>query len=203
MQPSPYESIVIGTSAGGINALKTILPALPEWFAIPIAIVQHIDIRSDDFLAEYLNDICEINVKQAEDKEPMLAGHAYLAPPGYHLLIEEDRTFSLSVDGKVNFSCPSIDVLFDSAANAYSDRLIGVVLTGANGDGSMGLKNIKLSGGLAIVQDPATAEAEAMPLAAISATPVDYVADIDDIAALLIRLASCQYGEAYGSSIIK
>lgn len=199
MQSSPYEAIVIGASAGGIEALKTILPALPEWFSIPLAIVQHIDGRSDDFLAGYLDSISAITVKEAEDKEPLAPGHVYLAPPGYHLLIESDRTFSLSVDGKVNFSCPSIDVLFESAADAYNETLIGAVLTGANGDGSMGLKSIKTHGGLAIVQNPETAEVGAMPRSALVAAPADYIVNLQDIAPLLIRLAACQYGENHGS----
>jgi len=194
-----YEAVVIGVSAGGIEALKIILPALPVSFPLPIAIVQHRDERSDGFLVEYLNRICRIEVSEAEDKEPLCIGHAYLAPAGYHLLFESDRSFSLSVDGRVNYSCPSIDVLFESAAEVFGKTLIGVVLTGANADGAHGLKKIKARGGLAIVQDPTTSQAAAMPRAALEATSVDYIANLDQIALLLIEKCTRQE-EAYGKT---
>jgi len=186
----PYEAAVIGVSAGGIEALKVLLPLLPASVPFPIVIVQHRDSRSNGFLAEYLNRMSEIAVSEAEDKEPLCAGHAYLAPAGYHLLIESDRSFSLSADARVNYSCPSIDVLFESAADAFQESLIGVVLTGANADGAQGLKAIKARGGLAIVQNPATAESPAMPQAALRATPVDYIADLEELAPLLMRLSA-------------
>jgi two-component system, chemotaxis family, protein-glutamate methylesterase/glutaminase len=184
-----YEAVVIGVSAGGIEALKVILPALPKSFPLPVAIVQHRNERSGGFLAEYLNRSSGIAVSDAEDKEPLYAGHAYLAPAGYHLLIESDRSFSLSVDARVNYSCPSIDVLFESAADVFAESLIGIVLTGANADGAQGLKAIKSRGGLAIVQDPKTAQAIAMPHAALGATPVDYIVDLKEIAPLLIQMS--------------
>ena len=149
-----YAAVVIGVSAGGIEALKIILPALPACFPLPIAIVQHRDQRSDSFLATYLNKMSGIVVTEAEDKEPLCSGRVYLAPAGYHLLIEADRSFSLSVDPRVNYSCPSIDVLFESAAEVFAESLIGIVLTGANSDGAHGLKRIKDRGGLAVVQYP-------------------------------------------------
>ncbi len=186
----PYKAIVIGVSAGGLQALKTVLPALPESFPLPIAIVQHIGERSDGFMAEYLDQASQLTVKEAEDKEPLSSGTAYLAPPGYHLLIEPDRTFGLSVDARVNYSCPSIDVLFESAAEVFAESLIGIVLTGANADGAQGLKIIKERGGLAIVQNPENAESAAMPKAAISATQVDYVVNLEQIAPLLCQ--SCE-----------
>lgn len=186
----PYEAAVIGVSAGGIEALKVLLPLLPASVPFPIVIVQHRDSRSSGFLSEYLNRMSEIAVSEAEDKEPLCAGHAYLAPAGYHLLIELDRTFSLSADARVNYSCPSIDVLFESAADAFQESLIGIVLTGANADGALGLKAIKARGGLAIVQNPATAESPAMPHAALRATAVDYIVEIEALAPLLMRLSA-------------
>ena len=123
-----FEAAVIGVSAGGLNALRTILPELPRGFPLPIAIVQHQGARSDGYLVKMLADICAITVKEAEEKEAMQHGTAYLAPPDYHLLIEPDRAFSLSVDEKVNFSRPSIDVLFQSAAETFGRGLIGVIL---------------------------------------------------------------------------
>lgn len=183
-----YEAVVIGVSAGGVEALKVLLPGLPSSFPLPIAIVQHRDRRSDGFLAEYLNARTRIAVSEAEDKEPFCAAHAYLAPAGYHLLIESDRSLSLSVDERVNHSCPSIDVLFESAAIVFAESLIGVVLTGANADGAQGLKTIKARGGLAVVQDPQTAAAMTMPRAALDATAVDHVVPLEGIAPLLKQI---------------
>ena len=184
-----HEVIVMGLSAGGMQALKIVIPALPQSFPLPIAIVQHTASQPESFLAEYLDGISAITVKEAEDKEPIQRGVVYLAPAGYHLLVDPDRCFSLSVDLPVNYSCPSIDVLFESAADAFADSLIGVVLTGANGDGSRGLKAIKDRGGTAIVQNPATAEVPYMPQAAIDATPVDYIVDVEKLVPLLLQLS--------------
>ncbi len=198
--PHPrYKAVVIGLSAGGMHALKTFIPALPAAFALPIAIAQHNSKSSDGFLAEYLDQIGALTVKEAEDKEPLCSGHAYLAPAGYHLLIEEDQIFSLSVDPRVNYCCPSIDVLFESAADAFGESLIGVVLTGGNGDGSKGLKTIKARGGCAIVQNPETAESRAMPRAALKATAVDHTVDLENLAPLLIQLSALQNGDEHDS----
>ncbi len=193
-----YAAVVIGVSSGGVEALKVLLPALPASFRLPIAIVHHRDPHSDGFLAAFLNRMSGIAVSEAEDKEPFCAGHAYLAPPGYHLLIESDRCLSLSVDQRVNHSCPSIDVLFESAADVFAESLIGIVLTGANADGARGLKAIKTRGGLAVVQDPQTASATTMPRAALEATAVDYVVDLGRIAPLLNRMSTLE--EAYGAA---
>jgi two-component system, chemotaxis family, protein-glutamate methylesterase/glutaminase len=195
-----YEAVVIGVSAGGLQALKVILPFLPESFPVPVAIVQHISEDSDSYLAEYLNRICSITVKEAEDKEFMNPGTAYLAPPGYHLLIEPGHSFSLSVDPRVNYACPSIDILFESAADIFKDKLIGIVLTGANADGSNGLKKIKAFGGLAIVQNPVTAEARYMPQAALDAASPNYVVNLDEIAPLLLQLNDARTGGANDSA---
>ncbi len=184
-----YEVVVIGASAGGMRALKTILGALPADFPLPVAIVQHMASHSDSYMAEYLGQDCTLALKEVEDKEAMRPGCIYLAPPNYHLLVEPDKTFSLSVDPRVNFSCPSIDVLFESAVDSLGGQIIGVILTGASADGSAGLKAIKAEGGLTIVQDPATAESPYMPQAALNASQPDYVAALEDIATLLQRAA--------------
>lgn len=196
----PNKAVVIGVSAGGLQALKILLPALPATFALPVAIVQHIGEQSDNFMAEYLNRASRVTVKEAEDKEPLSGGTVYMAPPGYHLLIEPERIFSLSVDARVNFSCPSIDVLFESAAYAYGGSLIGIILTGANKDGAEGLKTIKTRGGLAIVQNPQTAESPVMPKAALAAVQADYVVDLEDMAALIIHLSTSQKEKSHGAN---
>lgn len=184
-----YEAVVIGTSAGGMTALKMILSAWPESFPLSIAIVQHIADHSDSFLAEYLNRISSLTVKEAEDKEFIYPGTAYLAPPGYHLLIEPDLSFSLSADPHVNFSCPAIDVLFESAADVFSERLIGIILTGASSDGSLGLRTVKAKGGLTIVQNPETAESGYMPQAALDTKSADYIVDLEQIAPLVLKVS--------------
>jgi two-component system chemotaxis response regulator CheB len=183
-----FEAAVIGVSAGGMHALRTILSAIPETHPLSIVIVQHRGVRSDDYLVQALNDLCAITVKEAEDKEGMRPRVAYIAPADYHLLIELDRTFSLSVDEKVHYSRPSIDVLFESAAETFASKLIGVILTGGNSDGAQGLRTIKQHGGLTVVQDPETAEAPSMPRAALRATAVDHVASLERIGALLRQL---------------
>ncbi len=193
-RPSPYDAVVIGVSAGGLQTLKVILPSLPSGFPLPLAIVQHQSPDADGFLVNYLDGISALHVREAEDKEPLTPGHAYFAPAGYHLLIELDRRFSLSVDDRVNFARPSVDVLFESAADVYGPALIGIVLTGANADGAQGLAAIKARGGLAIVQSPRTAEIGTMPQAAIAATKVDHICDLAMIAPLLCRI--CQEAEA-------
>jgi two-component system chemotaxis response regulator CheB len=184
-----FDAVVIGVSAGGMQALKTLLSALPASFRLPIAIVRHVEAQSDAYLAQYLDRACAVTVKEAGDKESLQPGTAYLAPAGYHLLIEPDRSFSLSVDEKVNYCRPAIDLLFASAADAYGESLIGIVLTGANADGAKGLKAIKLHGGRTIAQNPQTAQSPRMPQAAIAATSVDHIADLESIAPILLRLA--------------
>jgi two-component system chemotaxis response regulator CheB len=196
-----YEAVVMGLSAGGMDALKGFIPALPAEFSLPIAIAQHNSESSDGFLAEYLNQLGPLAVKEAEDKEPLCSGRVYIAPAGYHLLIELDRTFSLSVDPRVNYCCPSIDVLFESAVDAFEESLIGVVMTGANRDGSHGLKTIKERGGCAVVQNPETAETRHMPQAALDATPVDHVVNLEELAPLLVELSARQNEDDYGSDI--
>lgn len=186
----------MGVSAGGMHALKVLLSALPASFPLPIAIVQHIQEHSDGYLSEYLNRACSMSVKEADDKETLQPGTAYLAPAGYHLLIEPDKSFSLSVDEKVHYCRPSIDVLFESAADVYGKSLMGIILTGANTDGSHGLKCVKQKGGITIVQNPETAEASYMPKAAIEAVAPDYILNLEQIAPLMTKLCK---GESYGT----
>jgi len=168
--------------------MKIMFPLLPKDFSIPIIIVQHISPRSEGYWIKLLNDCCKLEIKEADEKERVESGKIYIAPPNYHLLIEKNKTFSLTVDERVNFARPSIDVLFESAAEAYRNKLIGVVLTGSNSDGSNGLKRIKDYGGLTIVQHPETAESAYMPASAITATEPDYILDLEDIIELLIKI---------------
>lgn len=188
MKKQQFAAVVVGSSAGGIKALSTVLESLPQNFPLPIVIVQHLHPNSNGYLVHILSGKSALRVKQAEEKEYITAGVVYIAPPNYHLLIEEDRSFSLSLEERVNFSRPSIDVLFDSAVYAYRHQLIGVILTGANSDGSSGLKKIKQVGGYTIVQDPDTAEADAMPRSAIMATQIDKILPVDKIGAHLLNL---------------
>ncbi len=185
-----YDAVVIGSSAGGLNALKTIFQGLDGTFPLPVIIVQHISPDSDNYLIHILNDMNKLKVKEADEKESPVAGTAYIAPPNYHLLVESDGTFTLTVDERVNYARPSIDVLFETAAEAWRGKLIGIILTGANNDGSKGLKRIKELGGLAVVQDPETAEVDSMPRAAMLETAVDHLLHLEEIAPLLNQLVN-------------
>lgn len=180
-----YNAIVIGASAGGLTALQKILAPLPANFSLPILVVQHRLPAAVDLLTFALNESCRLAVKEADEKDYIEPGYIYVAPPNYHMLVERDKTLSLSADAKVCYSRPSIDVLFESAADVYLSYLIGIILTGANHDGTAGLKKVKQNGGLTLVQDPATAEADMMPLSAIEANVVDQVLSLTDIASLL------------------
>ncbi|WP_299579454.1 chemotaxis protein CheB [uncultured Sunxiuqinia sp.] len=185
-----YKAIVVGTSYGGLEALKLILPQLPEDFPLPVIVVLHIGEHKNDTFIRLLNELCTLQVKEAESKEPVLPGHIYFAPPNYHLLVEDDRTFSLSTDEKLNYSRPSIDILFESAAWAYQHELIGLILTGANSDGAEGLKTIKSFGGKTIVQDPCHAIAPIMPRFALKIAQPEIRLSLEAIPARLVELAS-------------
>ncbi len=187
---SRFEAVVIGVSAGGLNALSVILAELPPGFKLPVIIVQHIHPSSDYYMVCLLDDKAGLTVKEAQDKEDIVAKTVYFAPPDYHLLIENDRTFSLSIEDRVNFTRPSIDVLFESASDVYGSGLIGIILTGANQDGSYGLKVIKERGGVAVVQDPETAESDFMPRAALRVVNADYIIPLNQIAQLLVKLVA-------------
>lgn len=182
------EAVAIGVSAGGMKALGTILPELPQKPSYALLIVQHVREGSDNFLVDYLDRMSPLRVMEANEKELIQPGTAYVAPPGYHLLVEEDRTFSLSADPPVNFARPSIDVLFESAADVFEDRLMGIILTGASSDGAKGLARIKVCGGITVVQDPTTAEAPVMPMAAIRASKVNRILKLSEIAVFLREL---------------
>lgn len=185
-----YRAIVIGASAGGFNALRSIIPSLPENFPLPILIVQHLSPLSDNYMARFLNDHSNVTVKEADEKEEIVPGHVYIAPPNYHLLVEENFTISLSNEFKVNYSRPSIDILFETASYAYGDKLIGIILTGANNDGAKGLRSIKEAGGLCIVQNVNEAEAQAMPESAIKMSDPQEILKINDITKYLINLGN-------------
>ena len=178
-------AVVMGASAGGIEALRIVLRAVPANFVAPIIVIQHFPADSTMSLPALLASECRLPVIEAVDKAPIECGRIYIASPGYHLLIEKERTIGLSADELVNWARPSIDVLFESAARVYKELLVGVLLTGANSDGANGLKAIKKLGGYVIVQDPETSEAAAMPSAAIKATPVDFVGSLEEIGGLL------------------
>ena len=180
-------AVVIGASAGALQALSQILPALPADFPLPILVVVHIPRDRRNRLAPLFQAKCRMAVREGEDKEPALPGTIYFAPPDYHLLVERDGTLSLSSDEEVLFSRPSIDVLFESAADAFDDAVVGVVLTGANPDGANGLKAIADAGGEAIVEDPAAAYCSAMPLAALARCNTARVLPLGRIAGYLME----------------
>ena len=184
-----YGIVVVGTSSGGLKALQTLLSELPANFPLPLVVVQHRGKDSDSDLCEFLNQASSLPVSEPEDKESLLAGHVYLAPRDYHLLIEE-KSFALSTESPVAFARPSIDVLFESAADEYKEHAIGVILTGANRDGARGLARIKTNGGVTLGEDPASAAVRIMPDAAIESSNVDHVLQLREIAPFLARLVS-------------
>jgi two-component system, chemotaxis family, protein-glutamate methylesterase/glutaminase len=183
-----YEIVVIGTSWGGLSALSAIISGLPSTFALPIVVVQHRSPDAPGFLAELLQTRTGLCVVEVDDKRAITPGYVFVAPPNYHLLIERGF-FSLSTDAPVRYSRPSIDVTFVSAADEYGRRTIGVVLTGANEDGALGLKRIADRGGYAIVQDPESAEGPVMPRAALRSVPRARVIPLERIATHLVSIA--------------
>lgn len=178
-------AIAMGASAGALEALSSVLTRLPAGFPTPILVVVHLPAGRESLMAPLLQETCRLPVREAEDKEPIDPGTVYLAPPDYHLLIEPDHRLSLSGEEPVLFSRPSIDVLFETAAEAYGPGLVGVVLTGANGDGARGLRAIRDAGGSALVQRPDTAMASAMPRAAIASCPDALALTLEEIAEYL------------------
>ena len=182
-----YEIAVIGTSWGGLAALHQIVGALPSSFRLPVVVVQHRHKDSGQFLPRVLQDDTTLCVCDAEDKAPIVGGNIYIAPANYHVLVERGH-LSLSTDEPVAFSRPSIDVTFVSAADAYRQGVVGIVLTGANSDGARGLKRVSDRGGLAIVQRPETAESPIMPAAALRQVPDARVLTLAEIADLMATL---------------
>jgi two-component system chemotaxis response regulator CheB len=187
-EPVPIKAVVIGASAGAVQALQVILPALPADYPLPVLVVVHVPADRSNVLLPLFQSKCRIKVKEAEDKEPRVGGVIYFAPSDYHLLVETDGSIALSWDEPVNYSRPSIDVLFESAADTDGAGLVGVILTGANHDGAAGLKAVMDVGGVGIVEDPATAYASAMPLAALEACPSAKTMTLDAIALYLSSL---------------
>ena len=184
-----YEAIVVGASAGGMKAISLVAGGLPDDFELPIIVVQHLYPNATlDIAGAFSKYRPYATVKEAEDKEMAQSGMMYVAPPGYHLLMERGGWFSLSVETPENFSRPSIDVLFKTAADAYGDKLVAVVLTGASTDGVDGLKAVQEKGGLAIIQDPDTAEVPFLPRAAINAVKAGFVLPLTEIRELFLRL---------------
>jgi two-component system chemotaxis response regulator CheB len=185
--PVHHEIVVIGTSWGGLQALKALIGALPPEFRIPIVIVQHRHRDSDGALATLLQECTGMELCDVEDKQPIQPGYVYVAPPDYHLLVEEG-SLALSTEAPVRYSRPSIDVTLMSAADVYGPRTVGVVLTGANADGARGLAHVVGRGGLAFIQDPAEAASPTMPAAAVKAVPTAQVLPIARIADALAAL---------------
>jgi two-component system chemotaxis response regulator CheB len=182
------QAIVIGCSAGGLTALETLFSALLPNLEQAIVVCCHTGSSTVELMCELLAQHATLPVIEASERASLEAGVIQVAPSGYHLLVETSRRFALSVDERVSYARPSIDVLFESAAEAYREALIGVVLTGANSDGAEGLAWVRRNGGLAIVQDPADAEATAMPTAALEIAGADYCVPLAAIAPLLNRL---------------
>jgi two-component system chemotaxis response regulator CheB len=180
-----FDAVVIGASSGGIELLGILLPQLPAAFPAAVLVVQHIRADTRGLLHELYSPRCAIALCEAADKQPIEPGTVYFAPPDYHLLVEADHTCALSVDDPVRYSRPSIDVLFESAAWAYRGRLLGILLTGANDDGSAGMAAIREAGGTTWAQMPSTARAPAMPRSAIERGVVDEVLTPDAIGARL------------------
>jgi two-component system chemotaxis response regulator CheB len=190
MTAANIEAIVVGGSAGALDALARILPALPPTFARPVAVVLHLPPNKPSYLADVLGARSTLPVKEAEDKEPLEPGKVYVAPPNYHLLIERRGCFSLSCDEPVLFSRPAIDVLFESAADAYGDALLGVLLSGASEDGARGLARIRADGGWTLVQSPESASSRAMPEAALRLAPEHARLPSEEIGPYLARVCA-------------
>ena len=182
------DAIVIGCSAGGVEALCTLLPALPAGLRAAVFVVLHLPRERPSLLAGIFQRKCVLDVREAIDKEPVQPATVYLAPPDYHLLIDEGPQTALSADEPVNFSRPAIDVLFESAADVYGGRLLGLVLTGGNHDGAAGLAAVVAAGGSAIVQAPDSAQVSLMPSAALQRNPSSRVLSLGAIAELLAGL---------------
>lgn len=176
-----YRAIVVGVSAGGLAALKDLITPLPSSFSTPIIIVQHLLAKSESYLVPSLQEHSALPIKEAGFNQKITPNTVFVAPPGYHLLVESPCNFCLSLDPPVNHSIPSIDVLFTSASDVFDDQLIGIVLTGNNNDGSAGLAYIKRNNGYTIVQSPENAKFSDMPRNAISACKPDYIGTVEEI----------------------
>jgi two-component system, chemotaxis family, protein-glutamate methylesterase/glutaminase len=187
MDQSAFGLVIVGASWGGLQALRWVLEGLPADFPTPIVVAQHRSTDSSDVMVRMVQSHSALAISEASDKDVLEAGHVYIAPPDYHLLVEPG-SLALSTDEFVHHSRPSIDVAFESAATAYADRLVGVILTGANEDGSAGLKRIREAGGVTVVQDPATAARPEMPSAAMAAVTGARVLPLRKIAPFLVQI---------------
>lgn len=185
-----FQLIVIGTSLGGLHALEVVLSGLPKSLTVPVAIVQHRHKAPNDKLRAVLQECTNLIIKEAQDKEEILPGWVYLAPADYHLLVEDTGEFALSTDAPVTYARPSIDVLFETAADAYAEKVIGVILTGANHDGRQGLARIKARGGKTVAEEPSTAACPIMPKAAIEAGVVDKILPLAEISPFLRKICN-------------
>lgn len=185
-----FDVVVVGVSAGGVDLLLELLPRLPEGFPVPIVVCLHAPAGTTAELAAMLAARARLPVVEAGDKQPFRPGHVYVAPGGYHLLLEREGTFSLSVDEPIRFARPSVDVLFDSAAHAFRERVLAVVLTGANDDGARGAARVKASGGTLVVQDPGSAAAPDMPRATLAAVAPDHCVTPARLPGLLVNLCT-------------
>lgn len=183
-----YRIVLIGGSAGAMAVYRQVFPHLPKNFPLPIVVVQHLHPDQSDYHIQSFNAYSTLPVQEALSHEAIQPGRIYFAPANYHLLIEEDYHFSLSIDEKVNFCRPAIDITFLCAAAVYGTGCIGVILSGANNDGAEGLRQIKACGGFAIIQKPETADSHAMPLAASEMVKADCLLGPAEIAAVLIEL---------------
>ena len=183
-----FDAVVIGGSAGSVEALSVLLPALPGTLQAAVLVVLHLPRNRPSLLCHIFRSRCALPLREAEDKEPIAPGTVYFAPPDYHLLVDDGPALALSVDAPVHYSRPSIDVLFESAADAYGSRLIGMLLSGANQDGACGLAAIEGRGGLAIVQDPASAGVRTMPESALARTAAPHILAPQQMAAFLNAL---------------
>jgi two-component system, chemotaxis family, protein-glutamate methylesterase/glutaminase len=186
--PRSLGLVVIGASAGAVEALSVVLPVLSSSYPLPLVIAVHLPANAPSLLPVLFSEKCALGAIEAQDKQPLLPGLAYFAPPDYHLLVEPSRVLSLNADEPVHFSRPSIDVLFESAAASLGPEVLGILLTGANSDGARGLSAIQRAGGYTVVQDPATAQSSAMPVAALRLFQPDRVLTLPQIAALLAQL---------------
>jgi two-component system chemotaxis response regulator CheB len=191
-----YELIAVGASWGGMRAIASVLDALPADFEIPVVVAQHRPAKAgDEMLEQVLARRSRLEVVAATDKEPLAAGRVYVAPADYHLLVEPGH-LALSTDAPVEFSRPSIDVLFESAAYAYGARAVGVLLTGVNEDGAAGLARIAAAGGFTIAEDPTTAERGEMPAAAVARGAARRVLELERIGPFLAELRPAMTGGA-------
>lgn len=185
---APLQALLIGASAGGVEALLSLLEELPADYRLPVVCLLHVPDRNDSLLADLLQRRLQLTVKEAEDKEYLRPGVVYVAPAGYHLSIESDHSFSLSREEPRHFSRPSIDILFESAADAYGEQLAAALLTGANEDGAAGLLAVQQAGGLTLIQEPADALVPTMPAAALALLEPDFLLPITAMRLLLAEL---------------